>query len=73
MDAGWCTKGVTGAYGVSLWKHIRSDVFYNFTSVEVGDGSRTRFWHDLWWGDRPLKESFSGVILPCKEYGCNNG
>jgi hypothetical protein len=45
---------------VSLWKHIRRgwDVFYNFTSVEVGDGSRTRFWHDIWCGDRPLKDSF---------------
>jgi hypothetical protein len=56
----WSTKGVTGTYGVSLWKHIRRgwDIFYIFTSVEVGDGSCTRFSHDIWCGDCPLKESF---------------
>jgi hypothetical protein len=54
---------------VSLWKHIRRgwDVFSSFTSVEVDDGARTRFWHDLCWGDHPLNESFFGFILPCKE------
>ena len=24
----------------------------------MGDGSRTRFWHGIWRGDRPLKEYF---------------
>jgi hypothetical protein len=29
----WCTKGLTGTYGVSLWKHIRRGwvVFYYFS------------------------------------------
>jgi hypothetical protein len=45
LAGGWRTRGVTGAYGVCLWKHIRRcwDVFYNFTRVEVGDGYRARF------------------------------
>jgi hypothetical protein len=25
---------------------------------KVGDGARTKFWHDLWCGDRVLKEAF---------------
>jgi hypothetical protein len=45
LAGGWRTKGVNGAYGASLWKHIRRGwgIFYNFTSLEVVDGSLTRF------------------------------
>ena len=45
---------------MSLWKHIRRgwDIFCNFTSVEVGDGSCTKFWHYIWCGDCPLNVSF---------------
>jgi hypothetical protein len=31
--------------------------------VEVGDGSRTRFWHGLWCGDHPLNESFPELFF----------
>jgi hypothetical protein len=24
----------------------------------VGVGTNVRFWHDLWWGDKALKEAF---------------
>jgi hypothetical protein len=67
LAGGWCTKGVTRPYGVSLSKHIRREqgVFSSFASFEVGYGFRTRFWHDMWCGDRPMKESFFGVILSC--------
>jgi len=49
---------------LNLWKHIRKDwdVFYCFVGVEVGDGSRTRFWHDVWCGDRSLKDTFPGLL-----------
>lgn len=35
----WCTKSVTGSYGVSLWRQIRRgwDTFSSYASVEVGD------------------------------------
>jgi hypothetical protein len=54
---------------VSLSKHIRRErgVFSSFASVEVGYGFRTRFWHDMWCGDRPMKESvffWSYFVLP---------
>ena len=50
LGGGLCTKGVTRLYEVSLWKHIRRgwDAFSSFGSVEVGDGSCNRFWHDMW-------------------------
>jgi hypothetical protein len=54
-----------------VWKHIRRGwgVFSRFVRYEVGDGTKIRFWHDLWCGDQPLKESFSELfsIACCKE------
>lgn len=29
-----------------------------FITLEVGDGTRIRFWGDVWYDDTPLKESF---------------
>ena len=45
---------------MSLWKHIKRgwDVFSSFASVKVGVGPCTRFWHNMWCGDRPMKEYF---------------
>jgi hypothetical protein len=33
----------------------------------VGDGSWTRFWHDTWFGDHPLKESFSKLFCIARD------
>ena len=30
--------------------------------MKVGDGSRTRFLHDIWCGDRPLKVSLPDLL-----------
>jgi len=44
-------------------KHIRRG---GGGGYEVGDGSKIRFWHDLWCRDQPLKESFSELFsIPC--------
>ena len=57
---GWCTKSVSGAYGVCLWKFIRSGWvnFSKYIQYDVGDGTRVKFWDDVWCRDRPLKEAF---------------
>ena len=57
---GWCTKSVLGAYSVCLWKFIRSGWlnFSKFLRYDVGDGTRVKFWDDVWCRDRPLKEAF---------------
>lgn len=56
---GWCSNVVTGSYGVS-WKHIKraSNAVSSFVSIKVFDGGRTRFWHNIWCGERSLKETF---------------
>ena len=47
---GWCSKVVTGPYGVILWKNIRMEweSFSMHLYLVVGDGARIRFWHDRW-------------------------
>ena len=57
---GWCTKKVTSAYGVSLWRFIRSG-WLNFSELlwfDVWDGTRVKFWKHVWCGDCSLKEAF---------------
>jgi hypothetical protein len=53
-----------GAHGVGLWKNIRKmwGSFFGFSRLEVVDGIRTKFWHDLWCGDRVLKEAFPVLV-----------
>jgi hypothetical protein len=57
---GWCSLNPLGAFGVGLWKNIMKgwETFSGFSRFEVGDGSRTKFWYDLWCGDTMLKEFF---------------
>ena len=57
---GWCTKPVLGTYGVSVWKSIRSGWldFSKFLWFDVGDGTRIKFWEDVWCRDCSLKEAF---------------
>jgi hypothetical protein len=61
---GWCTNQVNSSYGVSLWKTISKgwDLFNKFISFEIGDGSKVSFWHDVWCGDRPLKEMYPDLF-----------
>jgi hypothetical protein len=58
LKGGWCSKEVSGSYGVGVWKHIRRgwEKFYNFVRFEVGDGSLISFWHDWWCRDNSLKQ-----------------
>ena len=55
-----CTKKVTSAYGVSLWRFIKSG-WLNFSKLlryDIGDGTKVKFWKHVWCGDCTLKEAF---------------
>jgi hypothetical protein len=56
---GWCSKDVVRPFKVGVWKYIRrgEEVFSKFVRYEVGDGYKVRFWHDLWFGEQPVKIS----------------
>ena len=49
-----------GTYGVSVRKSIRSGWlnFSKFLRFDVGDGTRIKFWEDVWCKDCSLKEAF---------------
>ena len=51
---------MTSAYGVSLWRYIRSGwlIFSKLLLYEVGDGARVKFWKHVWCEDCTLNEAF---------------
>jgi hypothetical protein len=59
------------ARGKMVWNYIRRGWgrFSRSLKYEVGDGSKIRFWHDLWCGYQPLNVNFSEIIsiARCKE------
>jgi hypothetical protein len=61
--ASWCSLVPPGSHGVGLWKFIRKgwSSFSRHTKLILGNGSRIRFWDDLWVGEMPLKEAFPGL------------
>jgi hypothetical protein len=57
---GWRSGVITGPHGVGLWKYICMgwQVFWSHCRFDPGEGSRIRFWEDIWCGDRALKDAF---------------
>ena len=47
-------------FGTGLWKEIRKDweVILDNTKFLIGDGSRVRFWKDIWCGEEALCMAF---------------
>jgi hypothetical protein len=61
--AGWCSLDPPRSHGVGLWKNIKKgwSLFSSHTRLVLGDGSRIRFWDDVWGGEMPLKEAFPSL------------
>jgi hypothetical protein len=57
---GWRSGVISGPHGVGLWKYICMgwQVFWSHCRFDPGEGSRIRFWEDIWCGDRALKDAF---------------
>ncbi|KAJ9708014.1 hypothetical protein PVL29_000195 [Vitis rotundifolia] len=60
QDGGWCSKVVRDRYGVGVWKAIRNgwENFQSHSRFIVGDGTRVKFWKDLWCENHSLEEAF---------------
>jgi hypothetical protein len=61
---GWRSRVISGSHRVGLWKFICMgwQNFRRFFKFDPGEGSKIRFWDDVWCGDRALKEAFSGLF-----------
>jgi hypothetical protein len=73
MEGGWCSRVPIGPHGVGLWKNIRRGwrLFSSHTRFELGNGSRTSFWDDVWCGQWPLKEAFPVLYgIACDKDAC---
>jgi hypothetical protein len=59
-SGGWTTREVIGPYGSGLWMHIRKGwgSFARHLHFEVGNGSKTKFWNDVWCGSCSLRTAF---------------
>jgi hypothetical protein len=74
---GQCSLWPVGGFGVGLWKNIMKwrETFPSFARFEVGDEVRTKFWHNLWYGDTVLNEVFPdlfGIALVMDASVANN-
>jgi hypothetical protein len=48
----YLAKGMFGWYGVGFRKILGTGgAFSSHTRFEVGNGSKVKFWHDVWCGD----------------------
>jgi hypothetical protein len=62
---GWHSGDVSGSHGMGLWKCICMgwQIFKSRIRFDSGDGTKIRFWEDVWCGDRPLKVAFPGLFI----------
>lgn len=60
----WCTKPVTTAYGVGVWRSIRAQwpTFNANVGFTVGNRRKISFWNDNWLGHAPLKDMFPDLF-----------
>jgi hypothetical protein len=60
---GWRSSDTLGSHGVGLWKYISREwrMFFCHTRLDSGDGSKIRFWEDVWCGEVTLKDAFLGL------------
>jgi hypothetical protein len=68
---GWRSNDTSRSHGVGLWKYFIREwrVFFSHTRLDPGDGSKIRFWEDIWCGEVTLKDTFPGLynIASAKE------
>lgn len=64
LEDGWDIRLNREPYGRSLWRGIMQycHLFQEGMTYEVGEGSRIRFWTDVWCGERSLKHDFLDVF-----------
>jgi hypothetical protein len=62
---GWHLGNISGSHGVGLWKFICMgwQNFRRHVKFVPGEGTKIRFWNDVWCGDSALKEAFPSLFI----------
>ena len=60
----WRSRVIFDSHGVGLWKFICMgwQSFQSHFRFNPSEGSKVRFWDDVWCGDSPLKVAFLGLF-----------
>jgi hypothetical protein len=60
----WRSGDIFGSHGVGLWKFICMgwQIFKSHFRFNLGEGSKIRFWDEVWRGDRAHKVAFPGLF-----------
>lgn len=69
LEDRWCTRKVTNAYGVGVWRSIR-DFWFDLKSnskIMMGRGDKTKFWTDDWCGNGIVRDLFPGLFSICTD------
>jgi hypothetical protein len=58
--AGWCSLDPHRSHRVGIWKNIRKgwSLFCSHIRLILGNGSKIRFWDEVWCEEMPLKKAF---------------
>jgi hypothetical protein len=59
---------LTGDLHGQHWDMLRSllPIYRAITTVILGDGANTSFWHDVWYGDDPMADRFPELYSHCR-------
>ncbi|RVW22717.1 hypothetical protein CK203_103828 [Vitis vinifera] len=59
QEGGWCSKDARNQYGVGVGRPSEKVGEFSFSfRFIIGDGTRVKFWKDLWCGNQSLEEAF---------------
>ena len=64
-----CLANLEGSIQGAHWDALKMllPLYQAITTVTVGDGRSTSFWHDVWCGDESFSEKFGALMSHCKD------
>jgi len=64
-----CLANLEGDIQGNHWELMREllPLYQAITTVQLGDGKSTSFWHDVWAGDESIAEQFPALYSHCRK------